>query len=48
MAKEKDVTHIQVKTESKNALIEMRDQGGLASIAVVIEKMIKYCHGKKL
>ena len=48
MSKEKEFTHIQVKTQSKEALEVIRDQGGYASIWVVIEKMIKYCNGKKL
>ena len=48
MAKDKEFTHIQVKTESKETLEYIRDQEGYASIWVVIEKMIKYCNGKKL
>lgn len=45
---EQKFTFIQVKTESKETLEHIRDQEGYASIWVVIEKMIKYCNGKKL
>jgi len=48
MVKEKEFTHIQVKVQSKETLEAIRDQEGYASIWVVIEKMIKFCNGKKI
>jgi len=47
MAK-KDNTHIEVKITSKDELIAIRDREGYASVAVVVEKLIKKLGDKKL
>ena len=44
----KEQTHIQVNVEDKDKLLNIRNQNGYASIAVVISKLIERHGDKKL
>jgi hypothetical protein len=46
--KEKEITHIQVNVKDKEKLEELRDQGGYASIRVVLNKLLKKCGGREI